>query len=481
MNRTIQHGIYVFIFFLAGLIACDLSYAQMGGFGGMSSNRSSSSRSSGSSNTNVGSRYTPGQAWQALIETDAETKSIIVVGDDDANERIKEIIQSLDKPVPQVLIKVVFVEVTHNNDVDLGFEGSIRTKRSGAGENLKSAFGVASQTTGGFFSILEKDLDVTLRALSEIGKMEVLSRPSIMTRNSQEATITVGQKVPMIQNSRITDQGQTINTVTYESIGIILVVTPYITSDGLVEMTVAPEISALTGDTVPISDTINAPVYALRSASTQVVVPDGITVVIGGLMQDNNTESVKKIPGLGDIPLLGAAFRRTVKSKEKTELLIFLTPHVVQGNAQLAKLSNSEKNNMELVPQVFSDKQMQKYMEPSPDGAPDQFSNTNPTQNQEPAIEKKTPAKENVNATYPRSGSFTINEATDTPAINTNNSVTEDKLDQIIETNKSANSTNTVIKKPLTTTKKTVQNGTTNAKKKKSTKERTKRLSPNKE
>src|SRR5205085_8178845 len=97
---------------------------------------------------------------------------------------------------------------------------------------------------------------------------------------------------------------------------------------GLVILDVAPEISALTGTNVKISDNASAPVIAKRSAQSRVGVRDGQTVVIGGLMEDKKTDSVDKVPILGDIPLLGALFQRRSTTKTKTELLIVLTPHV---------------------------------------------------------------------------------------------------------------------------------------------------------
>lgn len=259
-----------------------------------------------------------GLKGDALIQYDAETGSIIVVTDDETNKQLKQVVESLDRPVPQVLIKVLFLEVTHGNDLDLGaewltqdttthnFSTQVDTRTA------QTAFGLAGETTGGFYKIVKDDLQVTLRALSQVAKLEVLSRPSILTRNNKEASITVGNEVPFIQNSRITQDGQTINTITYDDIGIILTVTPHITEDGLVDMVVEPEISTLTGETVPISNTVNAPVIGKRSASTEVVVPNGNTVVIGGLMEDNKTKNSRKVPLLGDIPIIGAAFRRNV-------------------------------------------------------------------------------------------------------------------------------------------------------------------------
>ena len=305
----------------------------------------------------------------AVIQFDPETGSIIVIADDDTNEQIGKIIKDLDKPVPQVLIKVLFLEVTHSDGLDLGVDWSFQdahTDSNGetiSGHFLDSVFGVASETRGGFYRIVDNNLEVTLRAMADVAKLEVLSRPSVLVRNNQPATITIGQEVPFIRNSRVTSDGQTINTVEYEDIGIILQVTPHITADGLVDMEVLPEISTLTGETIPISDTINAPVIAKRSAQTNVVVPDGKTVVIGGLMEDNETQTIRKVPILGDIPLLGMAFRRKITSKTKTELLIFLTPYVVSGEAELTEMSISEKDNAELAPGVFSKSQMVRYID----------------------------------------------------------------------------------------------------------------------
>jgi general secretion pathway protein D len=223
-------------------------------------------------------------------------------------------------------------------------------------------FGVASQTRGGIATILQNDLEATLAAIAEVGTLNVLSRPSILARNNQQATITIGQEVPFIRNSRITESGQTINTVEYEDIGIILTVTPRIGADGLIELDVAPEISTLTGDTVAISDTVNAPVFAKRSAQTQVIVPSGRTVVIGGLMEDHETSSVRKVPLLGSIPWLGVLFRRTVTSKTKTELLIFLTPTLVDSSVTLAAVSAVEQSGSQMLREQTTPEQLRRYL-----------------------------------------------------------------------------------------------------------------------
>lgn len=298
----------------------------------------------------------------ATITSNAETRRLIIVTDEETNENIKQVIESLDRPKPQVLINVVFLQVTHNKDLDLGTEFS----RTGTelGNNLTSTattlFGAPQ--TGGFYNLVNTDINATISALSKVGKTEILSRPSILARSSQQATIMVGQEVPFITNSRISDTGQTTNTVQYQDIGIILRVTPFITSEGLVEMIVTPEISALSDRTVAISDTVNTPVIDKRSADTVVVTPSDRTVVIGGLISNQTTNTDSKVPLLGDIPLLGHAFKRTVKQNTKTELLIFLTPHVVQHPDDLSKLTDLEQGKLELKPTTFKPEDVNKFL-----------------------------------------------------------------------------------------------------------------------
>ncbi len=313
-------------------------------------------------------RQPAGLRGDALVQYDPETGSLIVVTDEETNEQIRQVVEEMDRPVPQVLIKVLFLEVTHSNDLDLGVEGFIQETDSYNFSNrvdierIETVFGLINQTTGGFYRIIEDDLNLTIAALAQVSKLEVLSRPSVLTRNNREAIITVGQEVPFIRNSRVTDTGQIINTVEYEDIGIILRVTPHITEDGLVALDVFPEISTLTGETVPISGQAEAPIFAKRSAETSVVVPDGSTVVIGGLMEDNTTQVTRKVPLLGDIPLLGLAFRRKIDTKTKTELLIFLTPRIVQGSSQLEQMTISERSRSRLMPKAFDDEEVDRYI-----------------------------------------------------------------------------------------------------------------------
>ena len=324
------------------------------GFGGFGGNTTTEGARQYFNNTMLG---------DALIEIDPETRSLIIITDEETNVHIDQVIQQLDRPKPQVLIKVVFVEVTHRDELDIGIEGSLGYTQETRDGELQSNYGSllsATLRSQGGFQLLDSDFSVTARALAEAGNFEVLSRPSILARNNQEAIITVGQEVPFIRNPTISNTGQQTFPVEYEDIGIILRVTPFITSDGLVEMIVAPEISTISDETIPINN-IDYPVYAKRSAETVVVTGNGQTVVIGGLMERNKRETIRKVPLLGDIPLLGWAFRRKVKEDTKTELLIFLTPYVVNQPEELEQLTREETNQTEFNP--IPDEPLEKYID----------------------------------------------------------------------------------------------------------------------
>lgn len=332
------------------------------------------------------------QVGDATISYDPETRKIIVITDEETNLQIKDVISSLDNPRPQVLIKVVFLEVTHNNSSDIGVEGGYVRKLGNTGTgSIANAFGgspistAASAVTtnvlgqgiqnmlptppgAGLYQVLGTDFQATLRAIAQAGKAEILSRPSILARNNQPATISLGQQVPLVSNTRFDAINGQINTVTYQNVGIILRVTPFITPDGMVEMIVSPETSSLAdrSNWVPISADALAPVVNSRLADTVVVVPDGQTVVIGGLMQTQVTESESKIPLLGDIPYLGNAFKRKIKQNQKTELMIFLTPVVIPAPGQLANLTADERARTTLKPKAIPQAELDSLIDTLP-------------------------------------------------------------------------------------------------------------------
>jgi general secretion pathway protein D len=308
---------------------------------------------------------------QVYVVADTDTNSLIITTAPAHVDKIKQILAELDHPIPQVLIKVLLAEVTHENGSDLGLQASLLNKRaSGNGQTVGTDFGLAQEAGGMVVSIVEKDFQATLRALASEGKLDVLSRPYILASDNQLASILVGQEVPFITNTRVTDTGQTINTVQYQDIGIILNVTPHINPDGKVIMDVAPEISSLLKDTtVRISDTVSAPVFAKRSAQTRVAIDNGKTIVIGGLMEDRKDVLIQKVPLLGDLPVLGALFRRTQENKRKTELLIFLTPHVAMDSLALHGMSKEEMDGVKIVPTAVKPGTFKDHMEGMQRGA----------------------------------------------------------------------------------------------------------------
>jgi len=352
-----------------------------GGGGGGGASSSASSTRQYTNSTLMG---------DAVITSDMDTRRLIVVTDDATNDNIRTVIAGLDKPKPQVLINVVFLQVTHDKDLDLGTEigqknGRIAVSTNPSG-NATSNFGltadalnaaagpVATTATaaaaaqnpsvyGLYYSIIGRDVNATIHALASTNKTEILSRPSILTRSNQQAMIMVGQTVPLTTGSRIdATSGATINTVSYQDIGIILRVTPFITAEGMVEMIVTPEISSLSQTTVNVGPGATAPVIDKRSADTVVVTPSDQTVVIGGLISNENVDGEYKVPLLGDIPLLGYAFKHRTKTQTKTELLIFLTPHVVQRPEDLGRLALTEQNKLELAPKTFDKDEVNKFI-----------------------------------------------------------------------------------------------------------------------
>jgi general secretion pathway protein D len=348
---------------------------------------------SGSGNTGANRQYTPnGEVGEAMISVDPETRRLIVITDDETSQWVGQVITNLDRPKPQVLIKVVFLEVTHNNSLDIGVEGgythNLNNSTTGIVANafglsaLNSALGTNSAVNvfgqpvqsfsptppgAGLYQVLGTDFQATLRAIAQAGRTEVLSRPSILARNNQQATITVGQSVPLVTSVSYNGlNGTPVSAITYQDVGIILRVTPFITSDGLVEMIVSPQISQLSEQSVTVAAGVTAPVIDLRSADTVVVTPNGQTVIIGGLMQNQKTQSDSKIPFLGDIPLLGNLFKHKVKTTTKTELLIFLTPHIVREPSELASLSASERGKAQMPQKAFSEEELNRFLDDLP-------------------------------------------------------------------------------------------------------------------
>lgn len=369
---------------LVRLCSCFLVLAWAAELWAQAQQRATTTRTTAARSTTGGARLgtggypSPTAVGEAIVTSDPETRRLIVITDEETAEAVSQVISNLDRPKPQVLIKVTFLEATYRDGFDFGIQGN-RTKNIGGNTTMTvdQAFRALTggPTSGALnFGFLGADWEVTLRAIAEGGKLEVLSRPTILARNNQQAVIVVGQQVPLITATRYDNFGNQINSITYENVGIILRVTPFITSDDLVEMIISPEISALSEQSVAIASGTNAaaaaPVINIRSADTVVVTPNGQTVVIGGLMQKSKMATESKVPILGDIPLLGHAFKRKVQNDAKTELLIFLTPYVIKDPTELIRVSDRERTDSEILPGAFNEVELNRFLDSLPVKSP---------------------------------------------------------------------------------------------------------------
>ena len=274
-------------------------------------------------------------------------REVAVVGEQTSNtllvsanrryfDQITEIIEELDSAQPQVLIQVLLAEITLDAVGELGIEWNQAVTKGDYNISNGTDFGVPNQlqSLGGFSTaVSSSDFNFVLRALKTDGRLEVLSRPQIVTADNKPATINIGQRIPLITDSRVTPQGDTINSFRYEDVGVNLTVTPKISRDGFVKMELGTTNSAISSSTVEINKSAVVPVVNQRRANTTVSAQSGQTIIIGGLISTTDDRRVKKMPVLGEIPYLGVLFRSTKTTRERKELLIFLTP-VVLANPQ---------------------------------------------------------------------------------------------------------------------------------------------------
>ena len=250
---------------------------------------------------------------------------------------------------------------------------------AGSGFGLPTSLAGASGN-GGVYQVIGSDFTATLQAVAQAGRAEVLARPSILARDGQLAKIVIGQEI-YLPNSVTpgTSSGLGVATATtingtYTEVGIILNVTPYIGANDLVQMIVQPQTSSLDtssqGQEIASGGILSSPIFApninLRSADTVVVTPDAQTVVIGGLISNNRSTADTKVPFLGDIPLFGQLFKSSAKVEGKTELMMFLTPHIVHAPAQLTSVSSTEMGKSMLISNSISEKLLDQYLERLP-------------------------------------------------------------------------------------------------------------------
>lgn len=296
------------------------------------------------------------------VKADKDTNSVILISSPRNFDTLRQILASLDAQRAQVLVKVIIAEVTLDDGYEFGVEGT--WENSSRQQTVNQNFDLAAKALGFRYRFAGEEIDAQLHMLQKEGKLRVISAPRILALDNQEASINVGRRVPFVRNSRLTDQGTTLNTIEYENIGIILKVTPHVNSDGLVKMTVAPEVSQVApeSESVPITQGVTSPTFITNTASTTVAVQNGHTVIIGGLIREEDSKTTNKTPLFGDLPILNFLFRFQDNRRKQTELMIFLTPNVVTSTTELQGLSDLEQSRLRLLEPEMIDNEREQWL-----------------------------------------------------------------------------------------------------------------------
>jgi general secretion pathway protein D len=321
----------------------------LGGFGGGGGfTRFSSSQGGVMGTTAQSVEAARGLTGNVKIVADEDTNALLITTYVRNFPAIEKIIAALDVLLPQVLIEAKIIEVTLDDESVFGVEWKWEKEKTSINgkdysQTASPNFGLAGEVFGLKYGIINDNLEVLLDALAKDTKVNILSTPRIMTQNNQEAIINVGQEVPYLKSTQETATGGVLTSYDYRDVGVILTVTPRINKSGTISLDVSQEINSLIEFTL-----FNAPVIAKREASAFVTVKDGQTMIIGGIIKDDKTETVHKTPILGDIPFLGRLFQRKDTRSEKTELMVFITPRVVYTDEDANKVTEEQKSKLNL-------------------------------------------------------------------------------------------------------------------------------------
>ena len=255
-----------------------------------------------------------GQRVTDNLAIDRRLNAVILTGPADTVESLKKFIEMVDIPLASVLFETQIVELDDTGAEDLGVQFSPNGIVATLAETVQSLnSGVGNAT-----------FQATLYALEQRGEGRVLSKPSILAQNGTPASILTGDALPIITTVVVAGASAvTSQQVNYVNVGVNLQILPRVADDGYVTTHIFSEVSSVTAYTQGI------PEISERQAQTMATVKDGESFVIGGLLQDNELRTVYKVPGLGDIPLIGGLFRYLSSTKTKTNLYIVVTPHII--------------------------------------------------------------------------------------------------------------------------------------------------------
>jgi general secretion pathway protein D len=299
------------------------------------------------------------EGGKVSITPDKATNSLVILASPNDYQNLLSVIQKLDRRSRQVFVQAMIAEVSINKAKALGVQwgflgfgatsnGSVATAASFDPFNTFAAFGstlsaltAAGVTTTGVLGGAA-NFPVVLQALQTNGALNVLSTPNVMTSDNKEAEIFVGENVPFLSGTNLTSTGLSQQSIERKDTGIILKIKPQISEGEYIKLDIYQEISAVKDFGTATNPNLGT---TKRSAKTSVVVKNTDTVVIGGLIQDSDQVTESKIPLLGDIPGLGWLFKSKSTTREKTNLLIMLTPRIIKDAFDMAEVSKNQRNN----------------------------------------------------------------------------------------------------------------------------------------
>ncbi|TGK84687.1 type II secretion system protein GspD [Leptospira bourretii] len=304
----------------------------------------------------------PGKQDKIKAVAHKESNSLIVTATPQEWEEIKKIIKILDTPRKQVLLEVLIVELTSTDLNDFGIDWRYQELAYGQFNTGLAATGGVIDKNGrptnvntlsgfslGFIRRGGQQIIGILNANSTNENFNVLSAPQILTLDNQEAEINVGQDVPVRTQNRNAglggDNAVTVANFEYRPTGIKLKFTPHINKNNRITLDLYQEIKNVAG--ISSEATGGNPTFNKRDIKTTIVVDNIQTIVIGGLLSNDKQKKVQKIPILGEIPLLGTLFRRTTNQNRKTNLMVFLTPHILDDRDKSDRMTIQKKNEQE--------------------------------------------------------------------------------------------------------------------------------------
>jgi general secretion pathway protein D len=265
------------------------------------------------------------------MSVDMRSNALIFNTTGNRYQTLLPMIRRLDIAPRQILVEVTIAEVLLTDEFALGVEFAL--ERSGGDVSLGTTGGLGLPDGGGFISVVGSDGAIRAQLSASNRLINVLSNPSLVVRDGVSASISVGNDIPTV-GATFFDPIQSntqVTSVQYRKTGVNLTVRPTLNAQGLVVMEIDQSSSNVVEGGSEVEGT---PAIFERSLSTEVVARSGETILLGGLISENVSETVAKVPGLGDIPLLGGLFRSTSQTTERTELVVMITPRVLDETAR---------------------------------------------------------------------------------------------------------------------------------------------------